>query len=68
MLRRHLQLARGEELVAIEVKASTAVERRDLMGIEACEQAFGKRLRLSVILYRSDQDARPQPTAYRRSP
>lgn len=48
-------LARGEELVAIEVKANTAVTHRDLMGIEACERTLGNRLRFSLILYRGDQ-------------
>ena len=44
-------LARGEELVAIEVKAARHVEHRDLIGIEACEQALGKRIRFSLVLY-----------------
>ena len=44
-------LARGEELIAIEVKAARHVEHRDLTGIEACEQALGKRIRFSLVLY-----------------
>ncbi len=48
-------LARGEEMIAIEVKATTRVERGDLAGIEVCEQALGKRIRFSVVLYRGDQ-------------
>ncbi|MBI2211187.1 MAG: DUF4143 domain-containing protein [Deltaproteobacteria bacterium] len=44
-------LARGEELIAIEVKAARHVEHRDLAGIEACEQALGKRIRFSLVLY-----------------
>lgn len=48
-------LARGEEMVAIEVKATTRVERSDLAGIEVCEGALGKRIRFSVVLYRGDQ-------------
>lgn len=48
-------LARGEEMVALEVKAATRVERGDLAGIEACERALGKRIRFSVVLYRGDQ-------------
>jgi len=48
-------LARGEEIIAIEVKASTRVESRDLAGIELCEQKLGKRIRSSVVLYRGDQ-------------
>lgn len=48
-------LARGEEMVAIEVKESATLSRRDWAGIEACEDALGKRLRFSVILHRGDQ-------------
>jgi len=48
-------LARGEEMVAVEVKTATRVERGDLAGLEVCEQALGKRIRLSVVLYRGDQ-------------
>ena len=44
-------LARGEDMIAIEVKAARHVERRDLVGIEACEQALGKRIRFSLVLY-----------------
>jgi len=48
-------VARGEEMVALEVKATTQVERGDLAGIEVCERALGKRIRFSVVLYRGDQ-------------
>ena len=48
-------LARGEEIIAIEVTASTRVESRDLAGIELCEEKLGKRIRFSVVLYRGDQ-------------
>ncbi|HSB80289.1 MAG TPA: ATP-binding protein [Candidatus Methylomirabilis sp.] len=48
-------LARGEEIVALEVKTSTWVEQGDLVGIEVCERAFGRRLRFSVVLYRGNQ-------------
>lgn len=48
-------LARGEQMVAIEVRATTRVERSDLAGIEVCEGALGKRIRFSVVLYRGDQ-------------
>lgn len=47
-------LARGEEIVAIEVKATTRVERGDLVGIEVCERALGNRIRFSAVLYRGD--------------
>ncbi len=50
-----LLLVRGEELIAFEVKATTRVERADWAGIEACEEALGKRIRFSVALYRGDQ-------------
>lgn len=48
-------LARGEELVAIEVKATSQVERSNLAGIEACERALGDRVRFSIVLYRGEQ-------------
>ena len=48
-------LTRGEEMVALEVKATTQVERGDLAGIEACERALGDRIRFSVVLYRGQQ-------------
>ncbi len=48
-------LTRGEEMVAVEVKATTRVERGDLAGIEVCERVLGKRIRFSVVLYRGDQ-------------
>ncbi len=48
-------LARGEEMVALEVKATTQVERGDLARIEACERALGDWVRFSVVLYRGEQ-------------
>jgi hypothetical protein len=48
-------LTRGEQIISIEVKASTRVESRDLAGIELCEQKLGKRIRFSVVLYQGDQ-------------
>ena len=48
-------LARGEEMIAIKVKSASRVERGDLTGIEACEQALKKRVRFSVVLYRGNQ-------------
>ena len=48
-------LTRGEAIVALEVETSTRVEQADLVGIGICEQAVGKRLRFSVVLYRGDQ-------------
>jgi hypothetical protein len=48
-------LARGEEMVAVEVKGASRVERADLRGIEECERALGKRIRFSLVLYRGDQ-------------
>jgi hypothetical protein len=48
-------LARGEELVAIEVKTTTQIGRGNLAGIEACEQALGDRVRFSIVLYRGEQ-------------
>jgi predicted AAA+ superfamily ATPase len=48
-------LARGEELIGIEVKSASRVERSDLSGIEACELALKKRVRFSVVLYRGNQ-------------
>jgi len=48
-------LARGEEMVALEVKMTSRVEGGDLAGIALCERALGKRIRLSVVLYRGNQ-------------
>ena len=48
-------LGRGEDLVAIEVKSATSVQWADLAGIAACEEALGKRVRFSVVLYRGNQ-------------
>lgn len=48
-------LARGEEMIGIEVKSASRVERGDLAGIQACELALKKRVRFSVVLYRGNQ-------------
>lgn len=44
-------LARGERLVAIEVKSTRRLSERDVAGLEACRRAFGSRFGLGVLLY-----------------
>jgi len=44
-------LTRGEDIVAIEVKAARRVTPYDLQGLAACRELLGGRLRRSVLLY-----------------
>jgi hypothetical protein len=44
-------LERGGEMVGIEVKSAAAVRSRDLSGLARCREAFGRRWRLSLVLY-----------------
>ncbi len=44
-------LERGEDVVGIEVKIGSRIERRDLAGLFHCREALGKRWRLGVLLY-----------------
>lgn len=44
-------LERGNELVGIEVKASSGLDKRDLAGLSHCREILGKKWRLGILLY-----------------
>jgi predicted AAA+ superfamily ATPase len=44
-------LERGDQLVGIEVKASSGLDKRDLAGLSYCRNALGKRWRMGILLY-----------------
>jgi len=46
---------KGGEVVPIEVKWSSTILPHDLKGLTVCKEVFGKRLRMSIILYLGDE-------------
>jgi uncharacterized protein len=48
-------LERGQELVAIEVKAKVSLNNKDIAGLKAFAEDSGKRLKRGVILYLGDE-------------